>query len=147
MFNNVSWQGYWTVLALIAAGYYLVIYLLYFRNDFKVSAWKRSAGMASPTELLFHQSDEGLYPASEAENIDRLAESCMDEINAYFDQSKQTKCVKQELIYALQQLLRKYASLKDSDYRSIVSSVIATHASHYCGIHLGEEEVDHVWLG
>src|SRR4030095_7315451 len=99
MFNNVSWQGYWTVLALLAAGYYLVIYLLYFRNDFKVSFRKRPVSIASPGEILFHQSDESFYQPSGTENGERLAESCMDEINAYFDQSKQRKCIKEELVY------------------------------------------------
>ena len=147
MFNNISWQGYWTVLALLAAGYYLVIYLLYFRNDFKVSFGQLPAGAGAPDEPLFQKTEEDFNDDPEQEHVDRLTESCLDEISAYFEQSKRNKCVKEELIYSLQVLLRKYASVKNSSYRNAVNNVIANHAEHNCSIHLSGEEVDHLWLG
>jgi hypothetical protein len=48
MINNISWQGYWMSIALLTGSYYLVILLLYYRNDFKY--W-----LASSMVNVFHR--------------------------------------------------------------------------------------------
>jgi hypothetical protein len=143
MFNTISWQGYWTFLALSLTGYYLAVYLLYFRNDFRLSFHtKTTDGIGSAG--MFSSDDS--YNSSEKEAEDRLAESCLDEINAFFEQTRRTKCVKEELIYSLQLVLKKYHWLKASVYKETVSNVIVSQAEHHCSIHLSAEEVSHVWL-
>ena len=139
---NISWQGYWIWLAVISTGYYLVIYLLYYRHDLK--AWIHPKPYNS----------DGIVPASESiiqphveKDAERLIDSCMDELNAFFEESRRKKVMKEELIYSLQLLLKKYPSLKDSEYKESLSNLIATRCEDTCLVRLNADEVYHVWLG
>ena len=139
---NISWQGYWIWLAVISAGYYLVIYLLYYRHDLK--AWIHPKPYNSV----------GIVPASESiiqppveKDAERLIDSCMDELNAFFEESRRKKVMKEELIYSLQLLLKKYPSLKDSEYKESLTNLIATQCEDTCLVRLNADEVYHVWLG
>ena len=142
MINNISWQGYWIWLAVISTGYYLVIYLLYYRHDLK--AWIHPKPYNS----------DGIVPASESiiqphveKDAERLIDSCMDELNAFFEESRRKKVMKEELIYSLQLLLKKYPSLKDSEYKESLTNLIATQCEDTCLVRLNADEVYHVWLG
>ena len=139
---NISWQGYWIWLAVISTGYYLVIYLLYYRHDLK--AWIHPRPYNS----------DGIVPASESiiqphveKDAERLIDSCMDELNAFFEESRRKKVMKEELIYSLQLLLKKYPSLKDSEYKESLTNLIATQCEDTCLVRLDADEVYHVWLG
>ena len=139
---NISWQGYWIWLAVISAGYYLVIYLLYYRHDFKV--WIRqkpynSGGILSASESIIQPPVEKV--------AEPLIDSCMDELNAFFEESRRKKVMKEELIYSLQLLLKKYPSLKDSEYKESLSNLIATQCEDTCLVRLNADEVYHVWMG
>ena len=142
MINNISWQGYWITLALILAGYYLIIYLLYYRHDLK--AWIHPKPYNSDGIVLAPESI--LQPPVERD-AERLIDSCMDELNAFFEESRRKKIVKEELIYSLQLLLKKYPSLKDSEYKESLSNLIATQCEHICLVRLTMDEVYHVWMG
>ena len=142
MINNISWQSYWIWLAVISAGYYLIIYLLYYRHDFK--AWihpkpYNSDGIASASESIIQPPVE--------KDAERLIDSCMDELNAFFEESRRKKVMKEELIYSLQLLLKKYPSLKDSEYKESLTNLIATQCEDTCLVRLNADEVYHVWLG
>ena len=139
---NISWQGYWIWLAVISAGYYLVIYLLYYRHDLK--AWihpkpNNSDGIVTASESIIQPPVE--------KDAERLIDSCMDELNAFFEESRRKKVMKEELIYSLQLLLKKYPSLKDSEYKESLSNLIATQCEDICLVRLNADEVYHVWLG
>jgi hypothetical protein len=71
----------------------------------------------------------------------------MDELNAFFEESRRKKVMKEELIYSLQLLLKKYPSLKDSEYKESLSNLIATQCEDTCLVRLNADEVYHVWLG
>ncbi|HWJ29135.1 MAG TPA: hypothetical protein VNS32_21515, partial [Flavisolibacter sp.] len=51
MLHTISWQGYWTTLALITVGYYLAIYLLYFRKDFGIISYRKLIKAEEDTPL------------------------------------------------------------------------------------------------
>jgi hypothetical protein len=139
---NISWQGYWIWLAVISAGYYLVIYLLYYRHDLKVWIHPKSYnsdGIVSASESIIQPHVE--------KDAERLIDSCMDELNAFFEESRRKKVMKEELIYSLQLLLKKYPSLKDSEYKESLSNLIATQCEDTCLVRLNADEVYHVWLG
>ena len=157
MFSNISWQGYWITLALISAGYYLVIYLLYYRNDFKIIIPKKlqnhsgntssafsSVEKPSGQPSLFEENRNVLHP-TDAE--DRLVSSLMDELTAYFEEAKKFKCVKEEVIYALQRILSKFPAVKSSVYKESLTNVIVSEAELHCSIHLSADDMVKVWLG
>jgi hypothetical protein len=165
MFNNISWQGYWTTLALITAGYYLIIYLLFFRKDFKVLWNRRSNGNntaslysvpALQKEVKESQEcferpsllkSEGTFETPTRDSDRSQAYACRDELNAFFQQSRRNRPVKEELVSALQMILSKYPALKASDYNDPLTSVIIVNSEKICSIHLTEDDVVRVWKG
>jgi hypothetical protein len=161
MFNNISWQGYWTTIALLTAGYYLSIYLLYFRNDFKVLSRgkatednKHSYGFVglTPVSDEVHADRPLSGNDEESQTLDRNSEeavvyACIDELDAFFNELKKGKCLKEEIISSLHSILNKYPSLKTSGYKASVTNVIIGQCEHICSIHLKADEVDRVWFG
>lgn len=165
MFNNISWQGYWTTLAVITAGYYLIIYLLYFRKDFQVLV-NRKTGTNSPVSLnsaptiqgktkesqedsgqpsLFEDSSHLEVPSEKSNEYPLYA--CMDELNAFFEQAKRSKTTREELIYSLQVILKKYPALKVSEYKEPLTNVMVTQCEDICSIRLSAEDMVRVWMG
>lgn len=162
MFNNISWQGYWITIALLSAGYYLVVYLLYFRKAFKIEWSKQTSSLKSSLSstapdtqspqqesvvqpALFEPSEEFGYP--KVETIEHTVYACMDEINAYMLEAKRNKCVKEELMDALHAILRKYPTISASEYKESLTNVIVNQCEYLCSVHLSADDVVRVWLG
>ena len=159
MLNNITWQGYWTILALLSAGYYLVIYFLYYRKDFKIENPKRGASTKHATTSAamasFMQAHNAAVPMNEQDVVDfgapdekaeQIVYACMDELNAFLEGVKSAKCAKPEFLYAVQKILSKFPDLKNSQFKDSISQVILSEAAHHCSIHLSEEDMVHVWL-
>jgi hypothetical protein len=162
MFHTISWQSYWLTLALLLAGYYLAIYLLYYRSDFKIGLSRKSLGnslsspvpsnnreMQTDTMLqpsLFDKIEAPLLPTAVVSTEEYLAEYCMDELSAFFEEARSRRWVHEELIMALQSILRKYPALKSSSYKEPLSNVIVTQSENFCSLHLGREDMVRVWL-
>jgi hypothetical protein len=130
MFNFISWQGYWTFLALACGLYYLVIYFLYFRNHFKLKS------LSQLSDLPF---------AVEEEEKDMIY-GCMGELNAFFEQSLKEQPLKEEMLYKLKRMLRKYPQLKNSSYTKSLNHAIRNGFEKTIAIHLSEEDLSRVWL-
>lgn len=161
MFNAISWQSYWLTLALLSAGYYGVIYLLYYRSDFKIWVHRRSSldgapfpGVATTQEgqpgsgnqpSLFEEDGSSDFQFPEGGSAEAVVYNCMDELTAFFVQAKRKKWAKAELVQALRGILLKYPSLKNSSYRESLSNVIVTQCEHHCSIHLSAEDKVRVW--
>jgi len=157
MFNNISWQGYWISLVLISTGYYLIIYLLYYRSDFKIIIPRKLGSHSGNTSTPFSSVEKPLgQPSLFEENIsvlhstdaeDRQVSSLMDELTAYFEEAKKSKSVKEEIIYALQRILSKFSTVKSSVYKESLTNVIVSEAELHCSIHLSADDMVKVWLG
>lgn len=168
MINNISWGSYGIAVALISLGYYLVIYLLYFKSIFKLSVclnqYERSQANIFPTPPsvqgegkvaesmnektpLLEQQSGAIWQAPLQESKEYTVRALIDELQAFFAQSGKTKAVKQEMIYSLQRLLRKYPSIRASEYEDSVNNLIIAQLEDLCSIHLDEEDVIRVWLG
>lgn len=161
MFNNISWQGYWVSIAILTASYYLVIYLLYFRKDFSIE-WKKNSKSrdsfltsvstntadlqpaTSTQPTLFHNLEEFQLPPKDT--IESTVYTCIDEVNAYLEEAKRHKCVKEDMLHALQAILRKYPSIADSEYKASVTNVLVTQCEYYCSVHLSADDVVRVWV-
>lgn len=162
MFNNISWQGYWVSIAILTAGYYLVIYLLYFRKDVSIG-WNKSStseeenpftsftadsaasqSAAIKQHTLFHNSEEFQHPAKDT--VEGAVYMCIDEVSAYLEEAKRNKCVKEELLYALQSILRKYPAIAASEYKESVTTVLVDQCEYYCSVHLSADDVLCVWV-
>jgi hypothetical protein len=158
MFNNISWQGYWLSIALLCAGYYLSIYLIYFRNDFKILIGRRKpegsfqvADGATPLknsqDLSEPYTDVEEFQLPDKNSEEAIVYACIDELDAYFNEAKKGKCDKEEMISSLHSILKKYPSLKHSGYKASVTNVLVGQCEHICSIHLDADDVVRVWFG
>lgn len=155
MFNNISWQGYWTSIAIFTAGYYLSIYLLYFRRDFGIlfpsglsRGEEHSFDFGSSTKsnkTAISESEEFQTPDTDSQEA--IVYACIDELDAFFNECKKSKCLKEEMISSIQAILKKYPSLKASGYKASLTNVIVGQCEHICSIHFKADDVDRVWFG
>jgi hypothetical protein len=142
MLNNISWQNYWITVSMLSAGYYLLVFLLYFRKDFTLTLnIKKAASNYNYT------SNPSLAPVdnpySEKEEV--VAYACMDELKAFFDESKRQKPHKKELMAAVQGIIKKYPTLKTSDYKETITHAIVAMSEDNCSVHLGADDVGCFW--
>jgi hypothetical protein len=163
MLNNINWQGYWITIALLIAGYYLVIYMLYLRKDFSIE-WRKGSKpneespffSTSPNSAvsssdavhqppLFDSFEEFQRPS--ANTIEHAVYTCMDEINAYLEEAKRSKCIKEEMLFALHSILKKFPAISTSDYKESVTNVIVNQCEYLCSVHLSADDVVRVWVG
>lgn len=134
---------YWTMVIVLSIVYYLSVYLLYFRKEAGVKS-KRNAG-----SLFAVQTNQGVSCETERNQtptVEELqAQSCLDEINAFFEARKKSKAVTLELIQGLHRIAQKYSSLKGSPFETALSNVMVIQAETICSVHLGVEEIKEVW--
>lgn len=149
MINNISWQGYWLSLALLTACYYLIIYFLYYRGD--LSQWfagynpnNRKGGINANLEV---EDDTPPWSTPEESRDVRLFHAALGELDAFFNEAKSRKWTKEELLFALQQILKKYNSLQASEFQDAISKLIISQAENKCSVHLDVEGIGYVWLG
>jgi hypothetical protein len=144
MFENISWQCYWTTIVLCSIVYYLSVYLLYFRKESGIHT-KQVGGSAVAVKT--RESSSFCAEGGETATIEEKQEqSCLDEINAFFEAQKKSKAVKKELIYGLRGIVQKYFSLNGSPYQQALSNVMIMQAETICSVHLDDEEIKEVWL-
>ena len=152
MLHPISWHSYWTALILSYAGYYVIVYLVYFRraavpippSGKKTNAVANKSGMQLP---LIAENKDPDFAEPPANSEEHAVYACMDELNAFFDNQKKSKAVKSEVMYALYSILKKYPSLFHSQYKESLTNVVATQCEAICSIHLSAEELKGVWLG
>ena len=109
-----------------------MIYLLFFRNDFLFRFAK--ANLAKR---------ESIVPA-ELSPEEQLFNSCLGELTAFFEEAKDTKWDKEELMNSLKRLFRKYSSLNTSEYYGLLTHIVVGQCESNCSIRLSSEEVQGV---
>jgi hypothetical protein len=133
MINNISWGSYWSALTVLLFLYYAYVLLRYYRKDI----FGRIA--STPTIQMGKEvKNESSLP---------IVQAFTDEITAYLEQASNAGAIKQEIVFALQQIALKYESLKNSEYQTSVDSLIQLECGNKCAIHLSEEEIRQVWMG
>ena len=148
MINNVSWQGYWTALAIILGIYYLILYFKFFRTGPPASI-SRTGKESENQSWNFDSSkphQDTLHQEIHVSNEMHSYQSGIDELTAFFEQARYRKWVSEELIHALTLICKKYDILIYTEYRETINDFIVKQAEEKCSIHLSNEEVETVWL-
>jgi predicted glycosyl hydrolase (DUF1957 family) len=149
---TISWTGYVLTIALLTAGYYLAIYLLYFRADFSIlpstSSRHPFSEMADKREEGSWKG-EGTHPVESGfeDNVDseELLHACLDEITAFFEEARRSKSSKETILPSLRRLLLKYPTLQ-KDFKNLISHVIMVQCQNLCAIRLVAGDVESVWV-
>lgn len=163
MINNISWQGYWIFLAITIAIYYLLIYLLYYRNGLKISwhiklhdnnpivdkfysATQKKTGASELQETSFVE-DANDFQRPSIESDEYVVYACMDELTAFYEEAKRSKWEREDLIRSLQMILTKYPAIKKSPFKDSVTNVLVAQCEHIFSIRLSAADLVGVWSG
>lgn len=128
MLHSISWKQYCTALTILLIVYYGYVCRNYFRQDIF-----RKRNETAPTE----NEDDAMLP---------VVRSLNDEISAYIQQAAHSHAVKPEILFALQRIIQKYPTLKDTPYRNAVNRLLQLECHDQCALRLDDAELNQVWM-
>ena len=136
MVNNISWGSYWFVLFIAVIIYYAYVSLVYYRGDLR-KLLNGKSNLLPAGDFHSESNDEQLLP---------VVQLLTDEVTAYLEQASYADALKPEIIFALQQITKKYESVKTSPYQNAVNSLLQSECGSKCAVHLSEAEIKQVWM-
>src|SRR5688572_17380884 len=158
MLSHISWQAYWLCLACIIVTYYIVLLLTWklswIGSEIKKIIGPRPSRITPPIQAAKKEIGSYDSPPWDTEqdfstppsaSLEHAVYSCMDEVTALLEEMKKQKCIKEELLFSLFEILSKYPSIKESEFKDSVSDVIISECKSICSIQLGPEEVGGLW--
>lgn len=127
MLQQLNWGQYWGFVCLILALYYSYTFYQY-----------RHVWLGPRTRpVLPAAGDDDLFPQVDA---------CGRELDAYLEQAGYGKPSKNELVFGVHQILKKFPGLATTKYKDALNQVIQFSARDKCTIHLTEEDLRQVWM-
>lgn len=136
MLHGISWRIYlWVVLVGIII-FYVYLFLLYYKNEYKRFFKNLRAGKFR-------------FPAGEEEgrnvhDID-FTHGLLQELNDFFVSGADRRYTKDELTTELRLKLQGTASVYNSDRRKEINAYISSECRKLCSIHLSEEDLRVLW--
>lgn len=147
MVNNISWGSYWSVLAILTILYYAYILLVYYGSELR----NRLAGKSSVLPARHFKSSSPLarhdHHVGGADELLPVMQSLTDEVSAYLEQAAYSKAGKPEVLFALQQMVKRYPVICNTSYQESINKLLQFEAENKCAIHLNEVEIKQVWMG
>lgn len=141
MFSSISWSTYWSVLAGVSILYYAFLLIGYYRNEFASLA----GGAIKTKNKLSSVTPEPAVAISDSTDVSAI-QAMADEVGHFLSQSAENGHLKNEIMFGLNQIVKKYPSLQLSPYRPELEQMISFECQTKCSIHLSEEEIQQVWL-
>lgn len=140
MLDNYSWSDYITAMAILIAGYYLVIGAIYYRTE--VRDLLSGKIKFNRKKIAEHPStaDEGEYD----EEFERLEAVVGDLKRSVLEQAGK-EATKDQLLSQLKKRLANYDGLRRPAYRVAVNNAIIQNSKEICGVVFSEEELDAAW--
>jgi hypothetical protein len=149
MFNNISWQGYGTFLAITIFLYYSFIVFRYYRAEVLHLLGKSKEATDSTERKVWTSlsSKEEFMPSTnmDAPESDPAATSLIDELQAFFEAGTNQVHTKESLLKSLELICKKYPAVGGTPFQYSVNGLILFLAEHSCSIHLSAEEVSGIW--
>ena len=153
MLSSVSWSQFLTtVLILLFIYYLLVICCFYKREIFRFFTPK----LSQIDGFHFSNGQSGSpMPSNEIITERRVEDPRVSQdvydllhgLKSLLETAAKTKTIKEELVMALQILLRGYSYLKDQPIKTEINQLIAADAKNICSITLSEAEMKMLWNG
>ncbi len=115
--------------------YYLVVIPVYYRPELM-------AFFTSPKKqiLLPEENEEGADAA-----FMPAVHDCMQEVNELFDNAKQKKFFKEELLFGLQKIFQQYPQLAGTHFQTSFESYIINAAAEQCSLTVDSGEASACW--
>lgn len=141
MLNAVSWTQFLLGIAGLGIAYYAGVILLYYKQELKGLLIKKQQP-ENGIQGIHAAANEPLDGALMGEVHD-----LMQEVNGVFAEAQKNKYINNELLYALQRVLRKYPDIKDTHFGLSVNHYISDTAASHCAISFSQDELDAMWKG
>ena len=74
------------------------------------------------------------------------SQALVQELKQFLPLAKERQFGKKELIFGLQQILKKYKLLKNTAFQVAINHVIETDCENTCSIHLSADDVSVLWI-
>ena len=147
MLSHISWNSYFEFIAIALTLYYGALLLLFYGNRFQNLLQLGLFNRSEPQD--FDSAGNAVLPygadGSAADDESKFY-SLIDELNAFFEQARKTKCVKQELIGALKKITSKHTISENSFYKQSVTNLITVQCKNICSLQLSETDMALVWM-
>jgi hypothetical protein len=147
MLHSISWQSFLTFIVVSAGTYYFFVILIYYKRE--ISRLLKGKTFSTPPENgteLFSSAQKG-GTSNNPIDLFSLAHELLEELKQVFSAALREGYPRQELIVALQILLRNYKKLKQSDVQSEINNHIETQSKETCSITLSAAEIQRLWNG
>jgi hypothetical protein len=153
MLSAISWSQFLTTIAWAILIYYLVVAILFYRKEiFSLFKTASSGPFAfsfgrenhertlSYNEMTAATGKEDPYQDGELHDL-------LEDIKSLLSTAVKAKTVREELVMALQLLLRDYPVFKNLPLREEINQHILTECKVICSITLSEAEMKMLWNG
>ena len=153
MLSSISWSAFLTAIAILLLAYYLVVVSIYFRKEiFQLF----SSGNSNPERFHLSNDMDGrtmsynemvAATCKEDPYLNGKVHELLEEVKQLLAAAAQSRTVREELIMALQLLLRNYSILKDLPITTEISEHIIDEVKVICSITLSDAEMTMLWNG
>lgn len=158
MLQQISWNEYWKIIAIITVLYECSILMLFYRKEILMLAkGKRNALPITRTavahETIPSHNEAQLLTSTveddendEGENLLPFANELAESIRTLIEQAADKSYAKEELFFGLQQLTKDYPQLKNTRHQQDINTLINVECKTKCALHLRTGELDKLWL-
>jgi hypothetical protein len=131
MLEAVSWKTFLSIIFILSLLYYLSLVLLFYKKEV----------------IRLIRTKQVVTQPSDAQLPNTLIHELLEDLKQLFLKASRQGYPKEELILALQVLLRNYRSLKGGALEPEISNHIRTVCSEICSISLSDLELGRLWCG
>ena len=146
MFSKISWHSFILTIVILLIVYYIIIGILYYRNDilrllkegFRIKAFQNPVAdtrLSALTEKTV-KGDPSLF---------NQVHELMDELKNIFLEAASQNFHKEELLMALQSKLKNYRNLKTTPFQTAINNHISQTASSICNTTFEDSELRQLW--
>lgn len=136
MFSLISWSQYCIVVAIVVVLYFMVIGFLYYKKDI-VKLFGRGENRESFAFSSVSNTTKTDPIAAVHELVSSLGELMRD--------ATDKKQAQPEMFFAIQQLIKKYPAIHETDFVGKINTYIQEELGRYGTHTLSEEELVQLW--
>jgi hypothetical protein len=153
MLSAISWSQFLTTITIIILFYYLVVAILYYKREI-FSLFKTAS--SGPHAFSFGRENQDrpisyneLTAATGKEDpyLSGKVHDLLEDVKNLLLVGAKVKTIREEIIVALQLLLRNYLVLKDLPITAEINEHIIAEAKGICSITLSDAEMKMLWNG
>lgn len=149
MFSSTSWSQYITFLSLALVGYYIYVSYKYFRWEIlgligikKTEQSEVQIPVAELKKQFTSSNNTDFMPKNNTENI---FQAFADEVKAYLYEASPS-APKEEILFALQQIVSKYPVIKSIENRNAINEfILGETEKHYQGL-FQQDGLGQIWF-